>query len=139
MKAIGFQSELDFVHRPGTAPPCDKVVYQIFCESSAVRLWRQQSKNPQIFGAPKGQRDNSPGQGPPERSAGGPPPCVYALRPPSSLFPGLVFSRLEAWKKQDPGKGRYSYWAAYPGRRSACPGLLLCRPYGTLLWLAALA
>jgi hypothetical protein len=33
-------------------------------------------KTPPHSGAPKGQRDARPGQGPPERSAGGPPPWV---------------------------------------------------------------
>jgi hypothetical protein len=50
-------------------------------------------------GAPEGQRDSSPGQGPPERSAGGPPPWVEATssQPPFSRV--LFFSRLEAWEK----------------------------------------
>ena len=138
MKGTEFQCKLDLIHRPVTARPYNRVVYEILLGFLAVRLWCRKRETPRLSGAPKGQRDNSPGQGPPERSAGGPPPWVDATRPRPSLFPSFVFSRLEAWKKQNSGKERYSYWAPYPGRRSACPGLLSCRPCGTLLWLAPL-
>ena len=51
----------------------------------------------------------------------------------ASLFPSFVFSRLEAWKTQNSGKGREGSGGVYPGRRPACAALRRALPWAGML------
>src|SRR5207247_1770107 len=78
----------------------------------------------------EGQDDNSPGQARHERRPG-----ENAHTNPVSLFP--VLPRILSGQNRK--KGGFHFWFPYPGRRSACPGLLSYHPYGISVWLALLA
>jgi hypothetical protein len=71
----------------------------------------------------EGRHDNSPGQDPPERSAGGSPPWVKTRPTPTFLFFKFGLTR---FKRVNPNlkKRKGFVWTRNPGRRSACPGLV---------------
>ena len=82
---------------------------------------------------PKGQRENSPGQRNAATAALG--NRTPNLKPSSHGLP----CRPGGSARQTMRRGEYPLFVPYPGRRSACPGLLSSAPSGLSICLATLA